>query len=314
MNTLLLIGLLFYPYQNDRTYLSVEHIKNFYQLEKKPDAKILFLGNSVIAFGIRPILLDKAYSLALPSSTSVNIWLELDRFLKVASAPRCLVYSTSYINEHFQAGFLEKHIGAQLYDQEEINSIFVEAKNQNLEPLASLSRFEFWKKIFWAKYLNFSVYTQVQFKKWIAPFIFENSDFAKKRIKTIQEQGFLDSESFGKNLFGERQNYLLKPFEAFPMDDYFFTKILNKTEENGIKFIFIEMPINNETNDQRITSFVEAQLHHVQNLTKKYNHVKILQIPFEPDKSYFFDANHLNTRGATEFTKILKTYLDKECE
>lgn len=306
--------LLFYPYKMERTYYSLESVKNFYAHENKAKLNSLVLGDSTMAFGVRAKMLNNSYSLALPSSTNINVWIELNRFLKNNPPPKCIIYSTSYIKDFYYKGFLSKHISAQFYDWKELQDIYYDSQKDKILPSVESNYLSYFLKVFSKKYLDFTSYTQIRLKRVILPSSEDVSSFNENVKETILEKGHLKSLKLGDNPMSERQDYLLKAFEVLPSDDRYFEYILEKTQREKIKFIFVEMPILNKTKNSKVENFNQKHALHIQQILSKYANTKFIKPDYIKNELDFFDANHLNSKGSMIFTDLLSKKILTECE
>lgn len=297
----------------DKTYFAIEARKHFYDNPPSEKINILAVGDSTIAFGVKPRLIAGSYSIALPSSTNINVWLDLERYLKAHSPPKCILYSTSYIKNHYQAGFLGKHISAQVYNWDELKKIYYESEASGAEPSRAMSYWWFVTKVFFLKYIDYTVNTQIKIKRMLLPFLPEVKKFDYAVNSAIREKGYLHAKRFSQDLMSERQHYLVEPFEVNSSDDFYFKKILDKTKELGIKLIYLEMPIINNESDSRIEAFHKTHMNHIQTILHSYPNSTFEALDYHPTEDQYFDMNHLNSEGAVIFTKNLAHKLPVEC-
>lgn len=317
LNIALLAALLFYPYRQDRTFFSIAHVHDFYKNRAKEPVDVLILGDSSIAYGLAPKAFDdvglRALSLAVPSSTGFNAYLEFQRFSANSQTPRCVVYYNSYIEKNLQLGLLGKHAAAELFSETEIQNF--------AQPLASASESlqnadtstSLVQKYLSARMFQYTVLDQFKLTNILLPFLPNTKLFDRELRKVIQQKGKIDSKDTRPIFDPERHSYLLNPFRANPTEDFYFTEFAKLVAENKSRLIFLGLPLFNPKADPEIQGYQEKHWQHIRSILEARRLGNFLSPDVLLEAEDYLDTNHLNERGSRKFSSAVAPMLNSLC-
>jgi len=317
VNIALLAALLFYPYRHDRTFFSIAHVHDFYMNRAKDPVDILILGDSSMAYGLAPRAFDnvgqRALSLAVPSSTGFNAYLEYQRFSSKTQAPGCVVYYNSYIESNLQLGLLGKHAAAELFSEDEIQLLSKPLISTSQSLSSSDTATSLVQRYVSAMRFKFTVLHQFRLTKALLPFLPNTKVFDRELTKVIQQKGKIDSKEIRPVFDPERHSYLLNPFRENPTEDFYFKEFAKAAIEKGSRLIYLGIPLLNPNADPKIQAYQEQHWNHVRSLLENGALGTFLSIDVLLGSEDYLDTNHLNPQGSQKFSAAAVPLLKSFC-
>lgn len=300
------------PSKLERTHAKIEFINAFY---KRPTStfKSLILGDSTVAFGIKPSQIPDSISLALPGATMLTVKEELQRYLKSKDKPICLIFSTASINEYYESYFWKTFIASQFYSPKEISKIYHNSVKRNIFPSSSYSetiynfKAAYFKNFYYSAMKKYHLNSQLGLSK-------RETDFFQYQTRQMNKhKGYINNPPARGELITERNTYLFSPYEKNESDNQYLEEILIMARNHKIKAFYLEMPILFR-NDPKVIDFHQKHMANISTVIGKYPEVTHVRFPPMQEAGYFYDISHLNSNGAEFASLSLAKFLKGKCD
>lgn len=158
------------------------------------------------------------------------------------------------------------------------------------------------------KFLEYKFCSPSKYYAAIKNALFEN------RYKINQKEYEIAVQSKGQHYFGteafyESNNVTIsgkKHFQPLDIIDCYMNKCIELCEENGIKVILEQHPINESTYANMNNEYKQEYMDYMKNLAEKYPNIIVNDEYNICPNDWLGDFSHLNENGATKFTESLK--------
>jgi len=176
--------------------------------------------------------------------------------------------------------------------------------------------------IYWSKYVNYFELAEIKKnRKYIIKWTIANFCAYVGKGDEILEylqkvRGFPSLRKKQNENVSSRISYHLKNRDTIDQDIlFYFKKILHLCSENNINIVFVKYPVSKQylvnsshyINKKQYYNFLISVIEDFSLLSYAIWDFQDLYIDFP---EIFIDSDHLNSRGSTEFTKILATKIE----
>lgn len=266
--------------------------------EKGSKNDLLILGDSRAKSGILPdMLTSNGYNAAIGGTTPIEMYYSLDTYLKNHQAPDNIIvifapYHLCDIDNWEQT----------LY----YNYLSIPQELEVYKNACILGEEKVAYKWAWCDMLSYKLRLPNKYlsAEYNANFVGRYQDNYNKKTSVIADLGYTE---FGTEDGNSGLNYETH-HEYFDYSDLvimYYEKLLKKLDESGAEVYIIQSPVNEASFPEISQDFFDGYELMLENLTKDYDFNVETEVIAYPDK-YFGDNNHLNRKGAEEFSRQIK--------
>lgn len=259
---------------------------------------LLILGDSRAKSGILPDMLsDNGYNAAIGGTTPIEMYYALDTYLEKHDAPDNIIV----IFAPYHLCDIDNWEQTLYYNYLSLPQILEVYKNACVLGEEKVAYKWAWTDILSYKLRLPNKYLSAEYN---ANFVGRYGDNLKKKTSVIEDRGYTE---FGTENGNSGLNYETH-HEYFDYSDLvilYYEKLLEKLSESGSKVYIIQSPVNEASYPEISEDFFTGYAQMIGILTKDYDFVVETEVKAYPDK-YFGDNNHLNRKGAQEFSRQIK--------
>jgi len=295
----------------ESSILTIQYAQEILANSQFDKVSILAIGDSTIGAALNLDILNKdAYSLVAPGGNSRESFYILKKFLMNNQKPKCVLMNVSANNDSFYYEKFWKSFIVHLYSLNDLITIWKDSEEHQFHPYAHQNLTSFWTENYLSKLylINFPWFQFIQSFRGMSSFIFSHQLYLEF-IRKSRGQKIYKKTDFE---IAPELEYLVKDFKPFPLDDFYFIKILDLLNEHQLELIYIDIPFA-KVGNSKIEDFLAKNLKRKKELAMNNPYVHFFETQREWDQTYFSNINHLNEAGAIEYSKELKSQLPKKC-
>lgn len=285
----------------DKEYAWYKENKEF-SLKQNNNINVLIMGDSTAKTDYLPKLLsEETYNYALGGASITEEYFYLKDYLENSKAPKYIIYTTYPTRFMFFDTLWTRSVYFHRIAREDLESIIEKAKELNC--LSYVGDEEKLNNYYLYYYWSPTKYSSAIMNGLISP----------KRYKDNVKKYNLVIENKGQTLF-ENKDYCnevntianITSFEVPPILDYYFKEFIKLCNDNNIKLIIEQPPLNEATYNAMNTKFVEEYKDYLNSIKKEYPNVTIDTEFIYFGGECFGDSAHLNEKGVVVFDKYIK--------
>ena len=289
------------------------------QIDKKTDFTNVIIGDSRGNASVNPkILGQKWVNLSIPGSDFFEGYITLKRYtVKNRIDTLVMVYGLNYIGEN-SPYFGIRTIPFQFVTYNDLTDLEQIERSHNYlfhgNPIKNhfdLSYNQFNRRL---KFLHFPFSYRETFIDGLNSLCNAQSDLRLNKEKVLKQlseySGYMNfGEADSNNTNGINKDY---HFKARPISQYYLSLIMDIASKNKITVLLIIPPMNQSSFNYYSKSAYESTVNvYLQKLQNKYPELCIEHRPVSLPNAMFGDPYHLNKKGATLFTEIIRNNLVK---
>ena len=265
------------------------------------DETVLILGDSRAMAAIAPKEMgDNVYNLSCGGVTAIEMYYTLEQYILNNGVPKEVYIMFSPFHYSYMDNYKTRTLYFRYLDIKDAFALKNLGESFEAESLNEADR---WDII--GMYLGLPS----EYLPALTNSRFFNRYSANKESfnNLVEERGH---GLFGKSEGCDELNYETN-YEEMKMDgEYrvlylYFDKLLSLLEDNGVKTVVLQAPMNRASFDCLHESYVEEYSHFIEQMSLKHKGIMFEKDIFAMDNRYFGDASHLNKKGALEYTKSL---------
>lgn len=285
-------------YIYDEEYASYKQTLDYIN-ETNESNSVLIFGDSVAKAGIIPeIISSDTYNISMAGATTIEQYYMLQDYLEHHEAPKTLIMmyfigAHDSIDDFFwnRTLYFNCLTTNQFKEIVENEAFSKEEKTQNI-----------------VKFLEYKLCSPRKYYAAIKNAMFENRYEINKQEYEIAQKN-KGQHYFGTESFYESNNVTIsgkQHFEVLPIIDTYMHKCIQQCEENGIKLIIEQHPINESTYANMSNEYKQEYMNYMKSLAEKYPNIIVNTDYNICPNDWLGDFSHLNENGATKFTEGLK--------
>ena len=266
-------------------------------------SRILILGDSTAKAAWLPAQLsDDTYNLALGGVSPIEEFYYLREYLQVHDAPQAVVFTQGA--DHFWGldTFWTRSMYFHRFKLEDLYDLLQEIRGFND------------KSIFGEVCMNGECFLYLTYSPIKYSNAFVKGLLSSKRYIQNRDKYTAVSKSKGQTQFGTAEYYDgvsakymgRDSFEASPIIDHYFRKMIELCEEYHIQFVFQNPPINESTYTKLNKQFISEYKVYLNGIGKDYPDALVDPELFSYESIFFGDSTHLNRKGTIRFSNEMK--------
>lgn len=287
--------------------------------------EIIVLGDSLPNAAIAPNLIsNQMINLSLSGGTPIEAYLYLRKYLETHKAPKKLILSFNPESFHPQNTFLYHTIMFNLFTYRDLLELaesiqgakeISELYKQGIDLPISLTNFfqrhGLYKCLFYIDLsianLSFSKYQFVNLKNLFDPKIFNQNQEILSKIMQNNGQNFFSPD--GKNT--SPSSDIRRNFSPHIIHTQYYDRLIKLAVDSGITTYAITPPLNEIYQNYLDKDYIENYLNFLKNLKTHNPKLLVLQevVFYPPD--FFFDPEHVNQKGMTKFSLLVKSVISQ---
>jgi hypothetical protein len=266
-------------------------------------SRVLILGDSVAKADWLPTLLSEdTYNYALGGASTAEEYYYLKDYLEHNDLPDYIIYTIGSSHLLEMSTLWTRSVYFHRMDRDDLNDL-INTSNRFPDDTELIELSEQGKYIF-----MYYFYSPTKYGTALGNGLFSSSRYhynINKYQEVLQNKGQIQ---FGTLEYCDEYNSCVEysGFEVSEMLDYYLQETIRLCEENNIKFIFQNPPINEASYNALNEKFVRDYEEYLCNLQELYPDAIIDTKLFSYGNEYFGDSTHLNSKGTEKFTLEMK--------
>jgi len=264
--------------------------------------KVLILGDSTAGFNYTAGVLPDTLTLSMFSGSFAEHYYAFKRYLEKYPAPKCVILTASYNWSYHRADrFWDIYPYHNFYSWKELNDIYDTSRKVGDFPATEFSKPGFLLTAgLYRLHLRGIHMEDVQSAFYVNGLIRANRSFwALMR----QNSGSINKSSNFFPFIWDPHAHLNKPFQAAPLYDAYFERIVELVHDVGAQLHFIQSPISELLVNENSRKFFNDLHRHFEPIIHAYpGNTYNEELKVYPN-DLMFSGTHLNVQGALRFTE-----------
>lgn len=286
-------------YIYDEEYASYKQTLDYINRQTNNYNDVLIFGDSVAKAGIIPeVISDNVYNISMAGATTIEQYYILENYLENHEAPKTLIMMY-FIGAH-------DSIDDFFWNRTLYFNCLTTKQFQEIVENGAFSEEEKTENII--KFLEYKLCSPRKYYAAIKNAMFEN------RYQVNKKEYEIAQKSKGQHYFGTESSYESnnvtisgkQHFEVLPIIDMYMNKCIQQCEENGIKVIMEQHPINESTYANMSNEYKQEYMDYMKSVAEKYPNIIVNTEYNICPSDWLGDFSHLNENGAAKFTEGLK--------
>lgn len=285
-------------YIYDEEYASYKQTLDYVNSSNDYNSVVIF-GDSVAKAGVIPqIISDDTYNISMAGATTIEQYYIMEDYLENHEAPKAIVMMYFIgANDSIDDFFWNRTLYFNCLKTNQFKEIVNNGAFSEEEKPRSIFRF-----------LQYKLCAPNKYYAAIKNAMFEN------RYEINKEEYETSQKNKGQHYFGTEASFApnnvtitgKQHFEVLPIIDTYMNKCIEQCEENGIKVIIEQHPINASTYANMSNDYKEEYMQYMKSLQEKYPNIIVNTEYNICEDDWLGDFSHLNENGATKFSTELK--------
>ncbi len=289
------------------SYMTVEYVmwNEEFENSAKPyiDAKTLIIGDSRAKSSVLPGLLhEDTYNIAIGGATPIEMYFAVENYIEHNGAPENAV--VVFAPYHFcDIDNWDQTLWFNFLSVDEIAEIYMRGLKTHDPIVTCKGR------------IPDMISCRLRLPSKFLAQMYESKFVGRKeenRAKFDSIRADLGYCEFGSADGDDGETYEVRheTFDYSPLVVYYYERLIDMLEENGVNVIIAQPPINQASADALHQEFADGFSAYMKDVAARHPDMEVMSEICVYPNSLFGDSIHVNRKGAEVFTKELKEYME----
>ena len=289
------------------SYMAVEYVEwdEEFENSEEPyiDAKTLIIGDSRAKSSVLPAKLhEDTYNIAIGGATPIEMYYAVENYIEHNGAPEnAIVIFAPY---HFcDIDNWDQTLYFNFLSPGEIATIYLKGLRTGDPVVSSKGRI--------ADMISFRLRLPSKYlaQMYESKFVGRKGENLEKFNLIREDMGYCEfGDADGDDGYTMEVNH--ETFDYSPLVVYYYERLIDMLEENGVNVIIAQPPINQASADVLHQGFADGFTAYMKDVASRHPDMEVIpEICVYPNE-LFGDSIHVNRKGAGVYTEELKEYLD----
>ncbi len=301
---------------------SSEYLNRFFKEDFArlyPPIDLVVLGDSTSRSAVNPTDFKDlfAVNLGVNGGTALSAYYVMERYVRANPKPRCLLYLSQYNWKRNYGDFFHKAIFYGNLNWDNFQRAWEVGAENGVFPATEYT---------YPEYVIKALRTDLLVDELPLNLIqeFVTGRYPRKARKAkmmkrsaIKNRGFQDNAIKRvlpeERFFNEMHAAFLRPFQAYPSEDFYLRRLAEFAKANGIQFFYAMLPVAQSDYVEDAAEHLKQRNAHLETVLNSIDGVHQIPLPVTLSRSYFFDFTHMVREGADQVRPLLDPYLKKAC-